>query len=126
MILEIDPQKGSAKDLAQKLDEIKEVSIEATASKEGKLLVTIDMPYPAHDPARERGTIGWTTFQRSGLSSDVSDSSPKTADELPTYDGFQKAVNKSGGSLKDLRWSDDFRCRMLGGIVAKPSDAGRK
>jgi len=119
VILEIDPQKGSAKDLALKLDEIKEVSIEETASKEGKLLVTIDMPYPAHDSSKERGTIGWTTFQRSDLSSDVSDRSPKTAADLPTYDDLQAVVSKCGGKLKDLHWSQNFACRTLGGVTVK-------
>lgn len=126
VILEIDLQKGSAKDLVAKLDELKEVSIAQTASKEGKLLVTIDMPYPVHDPAKERGAIGWATFQRSGFSTDVSDRSPKTVDDLPTVGDLQKAVSKSGGNLKDLRWSDNFRCRVLGGVVARQSDAGRK
>ena len=119
VILEIDPQKASAKDLVAKLDEIKEVSIEGTASKEGKLLVTIDMPYPAHDSSKERGAVGWTTFQRSDLSSDVSDRSPKTAADLPTVGDLQKVVSKSGGSLKDLRWSDTFACRTLGGVTVK-------
>jgi hypothetical protein len=126
VILEIDPQQAMAKDLVAKLDEINEVSIEATSSKEGKLLVTIDMPYPVHDSGKERGAIGWTTFQRDDLSSDASDRSPKTAEDLPTYANLQKVVSKSGGSLKDIRWSDNFRCRMLGGVVARPSDAGKK
>jgi hypothetical protein len=126
VILEIEPQKGSAKDFVARLDEIKEVSIAKTATKEGKLLVTIDMPRPVHDPTKKLGTIGWTTFHRSDLSTEVSDRSPQTVDDLPTAHDLQKVVSKCGGNLKDLRWSDDFRCQMLGGVVAKQSDAGRK
>lgn len=126
VILEIDPQKGSAKDLTAKLDDIKEVSIAETATKDGKLLVTLDMPYPTADSSRERGSVGWTTFQRSDLSTDDADRTAKTASELPTYDDLQKAVKSGGGRIKDLRWSDEFACRTLGGVVAKPSDAGKK
>jgi hypothetical protein len=126
VILEIDPQKGSARDLVAKLDEIKEVSIAESVSKDGKLLVTLDMPYPTHDSSKERGSVGWTTFQRSDLSTDDADRSAKTASNLPTYDDLQKSVESGGGVLKDLRWSDEFACRTLGGVVAKKGDAGKR
>ena len=126
VILEIDPQKGSAKDFVAKLDEIKEVSIAESVSKDGKLLVTVDMPYPAHDSSKERGSVGWTTFQRSDLSTDDADRSVKAASDLPTYDDLQKSVKSGGGVLKDLRWSDEFACRTLGGVFATKNDAGKK
>jgi hypothetical protein len=119
VILEIDPRKGSAKDIIAKLDELKEVSIAETESKEGKLLVTIDMPYPADDSRRERGTVGWTSFRRTDLSTETGDRSPRTASELPTHEDLQTVVSKCGGNLQDLRWSQNFACRTLGGVIAR-------
>jgi hypothetical protein len=125
VILEIDPQKAAANDLLAKLDEIKEVSIAETESKEGKLRVTIDMPYPVEEGIRERGTVGWSSFRRSDLSTNDGDRSPKTASDLPAYEDLQKAISKSGGSLKDLCWSEEFACRTLGGVAARKSDASK-
>ena len=119
VILEIDPRKGSAKDIIAKLDEIKEVSIAEAESREGKLLVTIDMPYPADDSGKERGTVGWTSFRRSDLSTETGDRSPRTASELPAYEDLQTVVSKCGGNLKDLHWSQNFACRTLGGVTIK-------
>jgi hypothetical protein len=125
VILEIDPQKAAAKDLLARLDEIKEVAIAETTDKEGKLRVTIDLPYPVEDGSRERGSVGWDSFRRGDLNTDDGDRSPKSASDLPTYEDLQKAVSKSGGTLKNLRWSDNFACRTLGGVAAKKDGVGK-
>jgi len=117
VILEIDRKDAAAQDLLSGLKGLSEVSIAETQEKKDRLLVTVDMPYPAFDSARQRGSVGWKSFQRNGLNSDASSREPMSASSLPSYDDFRKLVTAKKGDLKDLRWSDTFACRELGGVT---------
>ena len=116
VILEIEGSTG-AKDLVAALNELEHVSIAQSAEKEGRLLVTVDMPYPVGNGRPDWGTGDWEKFQRNGLSSAAaaSSESPIKAAELPSYKAFRDLVAKHDARLTEIRWSTQFWCRALGG-----------
>ena len=119
VILEIDAGKAPAKELLAGLAALEYVSVERSAATGSRLLVTVDMPYPAGDRAMERGAVGWEKFAWNDFSSDQAtrSESPAKAAQLPSCGDFRELIARHGASLKDMRWSPDFACRVLGGVA---------
>jgi hypothetical protein len=124
VILEIDPGQTPAKELLADLKALKYVSVAESKAKGDRLLVTVDMPYPAGN-GPDRGTVGWETFERNDFSSNAATTSepPAKAAELPSYGAFGELVARHGASLKDIRWSTVYACRVLGGVAVDDSSA---
>jgi hypothetical protein len=118
-ILELNAREASQELLAD-LEALAHVSVAEQEAAEGRLLVTVDMPYPESKTGRERESVGWESFQRCDFSSDQATRSEPvaTAKALPGYDDFRKVVEKHGVTLNDIRWSDYYRCRPLGCAAA--------
>ena len=117
-ILELDAREASQELLAD-LEALVHVSVAKQEAAERRVLITVDMPYPVSETGRERESVGWESFQWCDFSSDqATRSEPATsAKTLPGYDDFRKVVEKHGASLNDIRWSDYYRCRPLGGVT---------
>jgi hypothetical protein len=119
VILEIGAGEASQKGLLKELKSIPQVSIEQSNSENGLFRVTLDMPYPGDRGRGELDTAGWETFQRNDFSSDVStrSESPVTLEKLPRFGEIRKVIAKHDGKLKDVRWSNQYSCRPLGGVA---------
>jgi hypothetical protein len=124
-ILEIDLGDAPLKKLLAELEALDHVTVEASKQKSDRLLVTLDMPYPAGDGATDRGAVGWDKFARCDFSFDQStrNESPATPQVLPGYEAMAKLLAQHDAELKDIRWSDHYACRALGCVVAPASDA---
>jgi hypothetical protein len=121
-ILEIDSGDRSAKQLLAALEALDHVSVAKSETKDGLLLVTVDMPYP---PDNQRGeSVAWDKFVRGDLSSNQSTRSEPAAtpQTLPSFSAFRDIVAKHKATLKDVRWSTEYACRSVG-CVAVPATA---
>jgi hypothetical protein len=125
-ILVIDA-RAKSKQLLEDLEALSLVSVAESKTAEGRLLVTVDMPYPYPVEARDREelTVGWDSFWRGDLSSDQATRSeaPATARALPGHDEFRKTVEKHDAMLTDIRWSPDYVCRPLGCVSISAAPA---
>jgi len=119
VILEVDAQKSTPEKLLADLDALNYTAIEKSEPKDDRLLVTIDLPYPVEDGNRERGSVAWDSFSRNDLSFDQAARSdpPATPETLPSYKAFRDVVTRHKASLKDIRWSQQYACRPLGGVT---------
>jgi hypothetical protein len=112
-------------ELLADLEALSHVSVAESETPEGRLLVTVDLPYPPDARDRERPYVGWDSFQRGDFSSDQSTRSeaPVTAGDLPGYEAFRRAVEKHGGRLTDIRWNASYACRPLGCVTAAAAES---
>lgn len=117
--LVVDLRGQSPTKLLADLETLKHVTVVKSESKDGVLLVTVDMPYPPED--RRGELVDWSEFERSYLSSDPATKSepPIAAASLPTFTGFRDLVAKHEAVLQDVRWTTDYACRSVG-CVATP------
>jgi hypothetical protein len=127
----LEVENGAAKHdkLTGDLGALKYVSVGESDNGKGVLLVTVDMPYP-EDAGRETAAFGRVpfarqAFRRTDFSSGVATKSeqPASADTLPSYIAMRDALAKHDARLKDLRWSANLGCRMLG-CVSIPAAPG--
>jgi hypothetical protein len=121
--LEIDAGQARPQELLIQLKGLKHVSVENSTEKGGRLLVTVDMPYPSELNGREDMSMGFDTFKRCDFSSDQSTRSekPVTAAALPGYDTFRDLVAKQNASLKEVSWDPNYACRPLGAVAVVKS-----
>ena len=131
VIFEIGAGEASQQALLKELKSLPQVSIEQSSSVNGLFQVTLDMPYPGDRGRGELNTAGWETFQRNDFASDQSKRSepPVALDKLPRFDEIRKVVAKHDAKVKDVRWSNEYSCRPLGGVAevsstAKPVQVG--
>ena len=119
VILDIDARGTPHKELVADLEKLSYVSVEKSEAKKDRLLVTVDMPYPADERGVTREDVGWDTFKRNDFSSDraTRSESPATVGTLPGLDTLRDAVTKHKASLKDIRWDPNYACRPLGGVA---------
>jgi hypothetical protein len=122
-ILEIDPQSASPKELLADLAKLDYVTVADSENKDGRLLVSIDMPYP---PEERRGeSVAWEKFVRNDRSSDqaTKNESPATREMLPSYNAIRDVVAKHKATLKDIRWDTEHACRTVGCVAVPDSKA---
>ena len=126
IVLEIDAGASPPSDLATGLDALEFVSVSETETKQNRLLLTVDMPYPEKDFRRTPEAIGNVTFKWNGLSSDTSAKLDvaATAEQLPNCNSFEELLAKHGAKLHDIRWTTAHACRSVGGVAVP--DAGGK
>ena len=120
VILEIDSPLKSRDALLAGLKALPHVSVEDSKKAQKDLLfVTLDMPYPADMGREDLESVGWEKFQRNDFNSTPSTQPkiPVTAGELPGYEDVQGVVSKNRVSLKDIHWSANHACRVLGCVV---------
>jgi hypothetical protein len=119
-ILEIESAAKPEEVLAD-LKAVDHVSVAESETAEGRLRVTVDMPYP--DAAREddRPHVGWETFRWGDFSSDQANRSAAsaTARTLPSHEAFRKTIERHDARLRDVVWNVTYACRPLG-CVAEP------
>lgn len=116
-ILDIDAGKADRQKLRADLDALPNVSVDESKDHDNMLHVTVDMPYPADDHHGDRERAGWDQFRRSDLSSTNESRELLTADKLPTLKQFQEIIAKREAKLKDIHWSVNHACRVLGGVA---------
>jgi hypothetical protein len=118
VILEIEAPEASRQALLAGLEALPHVSVEESKTQENRLLVTVDMPYPANGK-EDLESVGWDKFQRNDFNSNQSTHPrmPATTKELPSYQTIHDVVAKHNASLKDIRWSTRYACRPLGGVA---------
>jgi hypothetical protein len=128
VILEVDAGASSAKELLAALETLQNVSVANSAETKDRLLVTVDMPYPADPKGFDRESIAFDSFRRNDFSTG-SDRTATTADKLPTLSDFRDLVAQHKATLKSVQWSDIYRMRPLGCVTvveqAKASAAKR-
>jgi hypothetical protein len=120
-ILEIDSRSDSPKDLLADLAKLDYVTVAESENKDGRLLVSIDMPYP---PEERRGdSVAWEKFVRNDRSSDLSTKNepPATRETLPGYNAIRDVVARHKATLKDIRWDTDHACRTVGCVAVPES-----
>lgn len=125
-ILEISGNSAAHQQLLADLEALPFVSVSDSKFEQDVLVVTLDMPYPVEHGRADRESVGWDTFRRNDRSSDQaarSQESAATSHQLPSYKDFRNVVAKHEASLKDIRWSQNFACRALGGVAEPPSKA---
>jgi hypothetical protein len=125
VFLEFDIRQAPRKELLADLEALPHLSVfEAEESRDNRLRVLVDMPYPG-DGDRDRDLVALDTFRRNNFASDPATRSepPATPQTLPGYDAFRDIAARHKGSLKDIWWSAAFGCRPLGGVAAAPVDA---
>jgi hypothetical protein len=120
VVLEIDAGKQVPKQFLADLEALPFASVAESTAEQDRLLVTVDMPYPAAGSSPERDFAGWDKFHRSDLSSDPATKTepPATADKLPGYDALRRLAARHGVGLKDIHWNPRYACRPLGGVAA--------
>jgi hypothetical protein len=122
VILEIEPGKASAEKLMAELGALKYVTVGQSERKDGRLLVTLTMPYPDYFGRRTadfgKAPVSTESFG-SALENSAKTEPPAKLNDLPTYDGLREVVQKHEASLTGLRWHC-WGCRVLGGAAARP------
>jgi hypothetical protein len=116
VLLEIEARPGSRPALLSGLEALPYVSVEESKALEDLLLVTLDMPYPVDRGNSDRESVGWHMFRRNDFNSNPS-RTPATSRQLPGYENIRGVVSKHNASLKDIRWSTHYACRVLGGVA---------
>jgi hypothetical protein len=119
VILEIDAGGKSHQSLLSDLDALAQVSIEESKTENGLFRVTVDMPYPDDRGRGHLNTSGWDTFQRNDFASDQStrSESPVKLQQLPRFSEIRDVIAKHDARLKEVRWSNNYACRPLGGVA---------
>jgi hypothetical protein len=122
--LEIDPRKAVPDEVLAALKGLKHVSVAKSETKDGLLVVTVDMPYPNEEGSRGK-SVGWDSFKRGDMSSDQTTHNEPSIGmkSLPTYNTFRDAIAKHDAVLRDIRWTTQYACRTVG-ACAEPK-AGR-
>jgi hypothetical protein len=115
--------------LISDLAALKYVAVGESKPEKGALLMTLAMPYPQNSgrQATDFGKIpfGKEIFRRMEASSGVSTRSeqPATARTLPSFVAVRDVLAKHNVSLKDLRWSTEYACRMVGCVTVPAAEA---
>jgi hypothetical protein len=124
VVLEIDAAAGTAKALAEGVDEVEFVSVGEQDARQIRLLLTVDMPYPKQDFRAAPESIGTCAFTWNGLSSVPSAEAGvvATAEELPNYKAFDQLLAKHDAKLHDIRWTTEHACRSVGGVAVPDAD----
>jgi hypothetical protein len=127
LILKIDADAKSQAELLGSLKAGEYFLVADSITKDNRLFVTVNMPYPNEDLRRKPISFDRETFHWNHYASDPSivSRAPATADMLPSCDMFHEIVAKHSASLDDIRWSTDHACRTVGGVaVTKPGAKG--
>ncbi len=120
VVLEIDAGATPAKALLAAVDALDTATIAASEEHDGRLLVTVEMPYPK---APHRDAVGWDEFETSYVAEPrTRETISATAGTLPGFEEFQGLAAKSDATLTDIRWSIDYWCRPLGAVTAPDRD----
>ena len=108
-------------DLERKFTYVTLAKVDAT---DGRLLVTLNMPYPVDTSSREE-SVSWNSFDFHDFAADSSKRSlPKaTPEKLLGYDALNDLISDHGATLKDVRWSPEYGCRPLGCVAVPASGA---
>jgi hypothetical protein len=124
IVLEIDAGVTTPKTLMAGLDALELVSVSDSEAAKDRLLLAVDMPYPAQDFRSRPEALGETSFHWNGLSSDLSSKTdePATARQLPSYDTLQKVFATNDVKLHDVRWTTEAACRSVGGVAVPEAD----
>jgi len=124
VVLEIDAGATSPDELKEALTALEYVSVGESESKENRILLTIDMPYPEKDLRRTPEAVSDNAFQWNDFSSNPSAKaeSPATAEQLPTDNALHVLLAKQDAKLHDIRWTTDNACRVVGGVAAQEGD----
>jgi hypothetical protein len=124
VVLEIDAGATLPKDLLASLDALEYISVGESDTKENRMQLTVDMPYPKQDLRRVPHAVNDDKFQWNNLSSDLSAKSQAsaTAEQLPNYSVFKAILAKHEAKLHDIRWTTANACRVVGGVAANNAD----
>jgi hypothetical protein len=123
VVLETDPGKAAVKELQSPLENMDYVSVVASEEADGRLLITVEMPYPASEGRQHRYAIlddyfVWNDYSTGSVGESQS---PASAQMLPAYNAFDRTIANQGAKLGDVRWSTEFACRAVG-CVAAPAE----
>jgi hypothetical protein len=124
VVLDIDAGATSPDELKAGLKAIKYVSVGESETKENRILLTIDMPYPEKDLRRAPEAVSDNAFQWNDLSSNPSAKAeaPATAQQLPNDNAFHVVLAKHGAKLHDIRWTTANACRVVGSVAVDESN----
>jgi hypothetical protein len=125
VILEVDTEKTPVKEVAAALDAMDHVSIAESDENNGKLLVTVEMPYPVVDNRPNPVDLRWDKFAKNDYNSVDSkkSESPVGPENLPGYHAFRAVLARHGASLQDVRWNSNYACRALGCVSVSDTKA---
>jgi hypothetical protein len=124
ILLEIDAGATPPKDLMAGLDALEYISVGESDTKQNRMLLAVDMPYPKQDLRRAPQAVNDNTFQWNDLSSDPSAKSqePATAEQLPNYSAFNAVLARHDAKLHNIRWTVDNACRAVGAVAVNKAD----
>jgi hypothetical protein len=124
VVLDVDTKKSTSKEIVTALDAMEYVGIVETEDYKGRLLITVELPYPVVDNRPNPEDLRWDKFARNDYSSvDFAKSaSPIGPGDLPGFYHFREVLTKQGASLQDIRWSNNFACRALGCVIAPKTE----
>jgi hypothetical protein len=125
VFLEVDTEKTPAKEVAAALDAMDHVAIAESDESNGKLLVTVEMPYPVVDNRPSPEDLRWDKFAKNDYNSvDAKMTEPSIGPEkLPGYHAFRDVLARHGANLQDVRWNTDYACRALGCVSVPETKA---
>ncbi len=124
VVLEIDAGATLPKVLMAGLDGLEYLSVSSSDTKQNRMLLAVDMPYPKKDLRRAPEAVSDDTFQWNDLSSNplANLETPATGEQLPNYSAFQAVLAKHDTKLHDIRWTTANACRVVGGVAANNTD----
>jgi hypothetical protein len=125
VILDIDLEESPSKELAAALDGMDHVAIAESDENNGKLRLTVEMPYPVVDNRPQPENLRWEKFAKNDYNSvDAKKTEPSIGPEkLPGYHAFRDVLARHGASLHDVRWNTDYACRALGCVSVPETKA---
>jgi hypothetical protein len=125
VILEVEPRTAPSMELLAALNAVEHTAVVDSASKENRLLVTVQMPYPVVEERPKPEYVAWDKFAWNDYTSQIPKQaeSPVSRDRLPTLGKIRDVVTKYNASLKDIRWSTTHACRALGCVSVPQPDA---
>jgi hypothetical protein len=124
VVLEIDGGVTPPDDLKAGLKALEYVSVGESESKENRILLTIDMPYPDKDLRRAPEAVSDNSFQWNDFSSNPAAKSeaPATGEQLPNDHAFHVVLAKHDAKLHDIRWTTENACRVVGGVAVQEAN----
>lgn len=121
-ILEFELGDVRPKELLTAIETLDHVAVIKSVSNSGRLLVTVDVPYPVLPQGQShRDSVGWDKFERNEYSSirPTKNEPQATADTLPSYNALRDVAAAHKVSLKDVVWSTEYACRAVGAVAAR-------
>jgi hypothetical protein len=124
VVLDIDAGATQPNDLKAGLKALEYVSVGESETKENRILLTVDMPYPEKDLRRAPEAVSENAFQWNDFSSNPSAKAepPATAEQLPNDNAFHVVLAKHDAKLHDIRWTTANACRVVGGVAVSEAD----